>query len=352
MTSTRSVGFPQPAAIGPVLRRRRSLLAAGAGLAAPSLPRFARAAEVAWHLGHHAPTDFALHKRLLEAAAEIATRSSGRMTLEISPNGERGGPVGLFAQLREGTIDVVPVACQLLSSNFSLGSLPMVGFAFPDYDALWTALDGGLGVYTGAQMKERLGLVPMRRAWDFGFRQVTTSGKVVKAAGDIVGLRLRTPPEADFIGLLQALKVLPVAIPLGGLETALKSRAIDGQEGVLPLVKAAKLYEAQSSCALTNHVWDGHWMCISGKSWSSLPQALKDVVATSFDEAALRQRQDVVESEAQIRIDLETAGMRFNTVEAQSFRDVLRKAGYYKVWQAKMGDDGWSALEKYTGRLA
>jgi TRAP-type C4-dicarboxylate transport system substrate-binding protein len=352
------MSFTQPT--GPSLRvaakrsrlPRRALLTVAAGLAVPSLPRFARAAEVTWRLGHNAPVDFALHLRLAEVATTIATQSGGQMVLAVHPNSELGSAVGLFAQLRAGTVDVVPVTSQLLSSELAVGALPMLGFAFDGYDSVWKAMDGDLGAFLRAQMKERLGLATMDRCWNFGFRQVTTSGKVVKVAGDIEGLRLRVPPEADFVGLLQALKVLPVSMPLSGLGRSLQSHVVDGQEGVLPLVKAARLYQVQSICSLTNHVWDGHWMCVSGKSWSNLPQKLKDIVATAFDEGGLPQRQDTAANEAQIQKDLESTGMKFNPVDAQSFRLALRKAGYYSAWQTKMGGDAWSALEKYSGRLA
>lgn len=335
------------------LSRRAALgRAALAGLAIPFLPRLARAAEVVWRVGHSAPVDFALHLRLLEAAGTVATRSEGKMAIEIHPNSELGSPVGLLAQARAGTIDAVPLSNQMLSANLAVAALPMLGFAFSGYDQMWPALDGGVGKFLRTQIQQRLGLVAMERIWDFGFRQITTGVKPVNTAADLEGLRLRTPPEADFIALFQALKALPMAMPLSGLEQALTTRAIDGQESVLPLVKAASLQNLQSFCALTNHVWDGQWICVSGSSWSKLSPKLKDIVTVAFDESGLKHRQDTASSEAGIRVELEAAGMKFNSVDPKTFRAALRKAGYYAAWQAKMGEESWTLLEKYTGRLA
>jgi TRAP-type transport system periplasmic protein len=328
---------------------RRSLLAAGAAVvAAPVMPRFARAAEFTWRIGHNAPPGFALHVRLQEAAREIAARSDGQMELHVYADSELGSPIGLLTQLRAGTIDAAPLTSQVLASNLAVAALPMLGFAFGGYDRAWAALDGDLGSLLRVRIKDRLGLVAMERCWNFGFRQITTSGKVIEAAESLEGLRLRTPPEADFIGLFQALKATPMTIPLNGLEKALQSHAIDGQESVLPLVKAAGLYRVQSTCALTNHVWDGHWMCISGKAWSSLPKKLKDIVAAAFDEGGLHQRQDTMGYEAATQQELEATGMKFTTVNHETFRQALQKAGYYAGWRKKNGDDGWTALEKYT----
>ena len=326
--------------------------AALAGLATPFLPRFARAADIVWRIGHSAPVEFALHVRLLEAAATVAAKSEGKMAIEVHPNSELGSPVGLIAQARAGTIDAVPLSNQLLSANLAIAVLPMMGFAFAGYNQVWPAMDGDIGKFLRTQIQQRLGLVTMERIWDFGFRQITTAAKPVNTASDMEGLRIRTPPEADFIGLFQALKALPLAMPLSALDQALSSHSIDGQESVLPLVKAAGLQNTQSRCALTNHVWDGQWICVSAASWQRLPAKLKEVVTAAFDESGLNHRKDTIASEGTVRTELEGAGMKFNVADPKTFRDVLRKAGYYAAWKAKLGDEAWAVLEKYTGRLA
>ena len=61
------------------------LASAAAGLGVPFLPRLAHAAEFKWRVGHGAPAEFATHLRLIEAAGAIATRSEGRMVVEVHP---------------------------------------------------------------------------------------------------------------------------------------------------------------------------------------------------------------------------------------------------------------------------
>jgi len=45
-------------------------------------------------------------------------------------------------------------------------------------------------------------------------------------------------------------------------------------------------------------------------------------------------------------------GMGFNTVNPVPFRDALQKAGAYKEWKGKFGDETWALVEKYSGKLA
>jgi len=44
--------------------------------------------------------------------------------------------------------------------------------------------------------------------------------------------------------------------------------------------------------------------------------------------------------------------MVINQPQAEAFRDKLRTAGFYAEWKGKYGDEAWSVLEKYTGKLS
>jgi hypothetical protein len=43
--------------------------------------------------------------------------------------------------------------------------------------------------------------------------------------------------------------------------------------------------------------------------------------------------------------------MVFNYPDPKSFRDALSKAGFYKEWRGKFGDEAMAKLEKYSGKL-
>ena len=50
--------------------------------------------------------------------------------------------------------------------------------------------------------------------------------------------------------------------------------------------------------------------------------------------------------------DLEAKGLLFNQPAADSFREQLRTAGFYKEWQGRFGNEAWSLLEQSVGKLA
>lgn len=325
-----------------------------AGALAAPLIRGAAAAEPDFVLrvGHAAPPDFPLHFRLTEAAGQIGIRSEGKVQVQVFPNSQLGSPVGLLAQARSGAIDGAALSNQTLAGDLVAMNLPMIGFAFTGYDQLWPALDGKMGAMLGKLMRERLGLVPAGRCWDFGFRQLTTATKKVETGTDVAGMLIRTPAEAPFIMLLQGLRARPVSFSLGDLDKALQTQAVQGQQGMIELALEAKLFQWQNHCALTNHVWDGHWLLFARRSWDRLGEKLQGIVSTAFDEAASAQRKDTIDNVAKVRVALEKTGMTFNAVQPDSFRAVLRETGYYAAWRSRVPEDAWAMLESVAGRLA
>ena len=49
--------------------------------------------------------------------------------------------------------------------------------------------------------------------------------------------------------------------------------------------------------------------------------------------------------------DLKGKGVNVVDVDRPAFRDALRKTSFYSDWKSKYGDQGWSTLEKYVGKL-
>jgi len=127
---------------------------------------------------------------------------------------------------------------------------------------------------------------------------------------------------------------------------------VDAQENPPAIISAAKLYEVQKYCSLTNHMWDGWWLLINRRAWQAVPRDIQAIVAKNVNAAALAEREDVAKQNESLKADLAAKGLIFNAVNPEPFREVLRKAGFYVEWKAKFGDESWQLLEEATGKLA
>jgi tripartite ATP-independent transporter DctP family solute receptor len=332
---------------------RRDFVAGSTAIAAAAvLPsRAAHAADFEYKMGHSSPAGHPFHKRLLEVAERISKGTNGRMTLTIFPASQLGGDNDLLSQARSGAVDFVQPAGLILASILPVTAVNGMGFAFKDYAHVWTAMDGDLGDYVRAQIAAKAGLVPMEKRWDLGFRQITTNAPVEKAV-DLAGKKLRVPGAPALVSLFTALGASPVSMQFGEVYTSLQTKIVDGQENPLSVIDAGKFYEVQKYCAITNHVWDGYWICANPASWSRLPDDIKAVVAKSFNEVALLERDDLAKLDRSLQADLEKKGLTFTNPDLATFRDKLRAAGFYQEWRGKIGNEAWALLEKHVGKLA
>jgi tripartite ATP-independent transporter DctP family solute receptor len=334
---------------------RRRLLA-GSSLtvvASIAVPHIARAQGAQWtyKYANNLPESHPMNTRSREMAAAIKQETNGRFDLQIFPNSQLGSDTDTLSQIRSGGVEFFTLSGLILSTLVPAASINGMGFAFPDYDTVWKAMDGDLGAYIRAQIA-KANLIAMDKIWDNGFRQTTTSTKPVQTPDDFRGMKLRVPVSPLWTSMFKALDASPASINFNEVYSALQTKIVDGQENPLAIISTAKLYEVQKYCSLTNHMWDGFWFLANRRAWESLPDDVRDIVAKHIDAAGVKEREDVAKLNGTLQQELAAKGLVFNRPDPAPFRNKLRAAGFYTDWKGKYGDEAWGLLEKAVGKLA
>ncbi|MFQ3455335.1 TRAP transporter substrate-binding protein [Bradyrhizobium sp. UFLA01-814] len=334
------------------MTRRRVL---GTGSAAVAATMFGKpalaAAEFDLKLGVNTPETHPLTMRLTEAAKAVGAQSSGRVHITVFANSQLGGDPEMLSQVRAGGIELLAAPSMTLSTLVPLSGLPSIGFAFQSYDQVWAAMDGGVGDLVREAIT-KTGVVPLKKVWDNGFRQITSSSsRQLNSVDDLKGFKIRVPVTALLTSLFSGLGALPSSISYSELYSALQTHIVEGQENPLAQVSTGKLYEVQKFCALSNHCWSGYWILGNRRTMAGLPPDLLELINAAFDAAAVKERADLVEMDRSLQAELTEKGMTFNKPDPVQFRAALVKAGFYTQWQKTYGADAWAALEKYTGKL-
>lgn len=334
----------------PITRRMfgAGLVGAGALVAGGLVPAFAQA-KVKLRYGTAFPADHPGVTRIQEAAQAIAQETNGQVDLQVYPNSQLGGEADMFSQTRSGALDFMSTS-GVNQTVVPVGGINAVAFAFEDYKQVWGAMDGDLGNYVREQFA-KAGLFVFPRMLDNGYRNITSSAKPVNAPDDLKGFKIRVPGNQLWVTMFKALGAAPTPINFGELYAALQTHVVDGQENPLALISSAKLYEVQKYIALSGHIWDGHHIFANARRWNALSPDVRTVISKHLDEAALRERADIVTLNDQLIKTLSAAGVTFNTPNKKPFRDVLANAGFYSEWKGKFGEAPWALLEKYTGTL-
>jgi tripartite ATP-independent transporter DctP family solute receptor len=336
---------------GPTRRRvLQSLsLAPAAGLLL-GFPRSARAApEFSLKYGNNLPLSHPMNIRAAEAAERVLKESNGRIEIKIFPNNQLGGDTDMLSQVRSGGIDMFTPGTMVIATIAPISAITALGFAFSDYQQVWSAVDGKLGDYIRASFA-KVGLHTFEKMWDNGFRQITTSTRAISTAADMSGLKIRVPVSAMGISMFKSLSASPTSLQFSEVYSALQTKVVDAQENPLAIVQTAKLYEVQKFCSLTNHSWDGYHFVVNGRTWKGLPDDLKAIVSRAFNEAGLQQRDDLVKLNETLQSELLAKGLAFNKADPDSFRAQLQKAGYFAEWKGKLDNDAWGLLESSANK--
>jgi tripartite ATP-independent transporter DctP family solute receptor len=335
---------------------RRGLLKASAasavlgGIGAPFVAR-AQQAEFTYKYANNLPDAHPMNVHAKEMAAAIKSETNGRFDLQIFPNNQLGADTDMLSQIRSGGIEFFTLSGLILSTLVPAASINGIGFAFPDYDTVWKAMDGELGAYVRGEIS-KANLVVMDKIWDNGFRETTSSSKPINGPDDLKGFKIRVPVSPLWTSMFKAFDAAPASINFSEVYSALQTRIVEGQENPLAIISTAKLYEVQKYCSLTNHMWDGFWFLANRRAWEKLPEDVRGIVAKNINAAAVNERADVAKLNAGLREELAGKGLVFNQPNTGPFRDKLRAAGFYSEWKGKYGDQAWELLERAAGKLS
>jgi len=320
-------------------------------LASIGVPVFAQSAVQTFKWANNIPATHPSTVRIREAADAIKQQSGGKVDIQVFPNNQLGGDTDMLSQVRSGAIDFFPLSGLILQTLVPLAGINGLAFAFKDYQTVWAAMDGDLGAFIRAAIA-KTNLYTFDRILDNGFRNITSSVKPINTAADLDGFKIRVPISPLWTSMFKAFGAAPTGINFSEVYTALQTNVVEGQENPLAIIEIAKLYEVQKYLSMTGHMWDGQWILANGKRWATVPAELQDVIKKNVNDAVLKQRDDLRRLNTSLEIQLKVKGMVVNHPDAGSFRDKLSKAGFYKEWRGRFGNEAMAKLEKYSGRLA
>jgi tripartite ATP-independent transporter DctP family solute receptor len=350
----RSLNFKSQLEIFMTLSRRQFVQGAAAGgvtLAAGHHIASAQTAEFQMKWASNIPITHPTNVRVKEAIELIKKDTGGKVDIQLFPNNQLGGDTDMLSQVRSGAIDFFPLSGLILQTLVPVAGINGVAFAFKDYATVWAAMDGDLG----AHVRTAIGKVNLHvfdQALDNGYRDITTSSKPIVTPQDLKGFKIRVPVSPLWTSMFKAFGASPTSINFAEVYSALQTKVVEGQENPLAIIELAKLYEVQKYCSMTNHMWDGQWVLANNKKWATLPADFQAIITKHIGDKVVAQRDDLRRLNNNVEVELKGKGMIFNTPNIDPFRATLTKAGFYKEWKGKFGDEAWAKLEKYAGKLA
>ena len=281
-------------------------------------------------LGHGAAPGNPRHEASLKFADVVKAKSSGRIEVQVAPSAQLGDDAAMVTALRTGALDMSANSQGAVANavpEFAAFGMP---FMFSNPAQAFKVLDGPLGKELADKSVEK-GLI-LLGTWDNGIRQMTNSKRPINKVEDIKGLKMRVPPDATLVDIMQALGAEAQQIKFAELYVALQQGVVDGQENPLVNIHASKLYEVQKHLALTNHQFQMTPFLMSKRTWDKLSEADRKIVQDAATEATALQRKLSQEADDKLLAELKAKGVLVTTVDKAAFANATSKV-----------DDKWLA---------
>ncbi len=269
-------------------------------------------------LGHNAAIGNPKHEASVKFADVVNEKSGGKMVVQVAPAAQLGDDVPILTSLRSGTVDFAANSQGSISSvvpEYSAFGMP---FLFPTLQNAWTVLDGPVGEEL-ARISAAKGLVVLGY-WDNGIRHVSNKVRPITTPADLKGLKIRTPPDAVTIDIMQALGAEAQQIKFSELYVALQQGVVDGQENPLMNIYSSKLYEVQKYISLTSHKYEMTPFVMSKRTYDKMSDADRKIIREAAAEATKLNRKLSLESDQQLLGELKAKGVEINSPDLAPFQ--------------------------------
>lgn len=305
---------------------RRTVLAT----ALLAMTGFASAQTIKLTLGHGAAPGNPRHEAAVKMAEVLKAKTNGRIEVQVAHSAQLGDDAAMVTALRTGALDMTANSQGAVSATVPEYAAYGMPFLFSSAAQAFKLLDGPLGKELADKTAAK-GMIVLGY-WDNGIRQITNSKRPITKVEDVKGLKLRVPPDATLVDIVQALGADAQQIKFSELYVALQQGVVDGQENPLANIHASKLYEVQKYLALTNHQFQMTPFLMSKRTWDRLSDADRKAVQEAADEATALQRKLSADADEKLLADLKSKGVQVTTVDKNAFAKATAKV-----------DDKWLA---------
>lgn len=292
-------------------------------------------------LAHTQSTEHLINTSAEKFAELVKEKSGGAIQIDVYPSETLGTNTELAEACSEGDVDFYISATGQYTSRYTPFTIVEAFYMFRDLDHMMKfygsdehqALVDGLAEECNVHILGDL---------YYGARQMTTSGKALKTADDLVGLKMRAANEPLPIAAFTQLGASPTPIAYNETYLALQQHTVDGQENPPASISAMKFYEVQDYLNLTYHQFQMLSIFMSDAAMQKLSQEQIDIMYNCAKEVAEEHNTKAIEQEQGY---IEEIGKYSEIVEPdiESFREKI--APMYDQFKDQWIDGMYEAIQ-------
>jgi tripartite ATP-independent transporter DctP family solute receptor len=274
--------------------------------------------------GYETPETDSQHVGALVFKKYVAEKTGGQADIQLFPNSVLGSGPDMLSQMRGGSLDIYMGGSGFfatLAGKLNILDIPFLMTTTEQVDTLLET-DFGRLLLDELDAHDMKGLA----FWENGFRCLTNFRNPIRAAKDVLGLKLRLPSMPMFMEAWKILGTNPVPMPLSELYTALETKTVEGQDHPLNVTYSAKLYEVQKYISVSNHAYSPLINAMNLKKFNSLPSNIQKVLLEGAIEGAREQKKFIRANIAKMLEEMAAYGCEIvpvSEMDMKSFSDGL-----------------------------
>ena len=297
--------------------QRKTFTLAAVAVATTLFAGLASAQAVKLTLAHGTALDNPRHTAALKLAEVAKAKSGGRIDITVAGAAQLGDDAAMVTALRTGALDMSANSQGAVANvvpEYAAFGMP---FLFSSQAHAWKIMDGPAGKELADKSADK-GLIVLGY-WDNGIRHMSNSKRPLLKPEDLKGLKMRTPPDAVTVDIMQSVGAEAQQIKFSELYVALQHGVVDGQENPLVNIWAGKLHEVQKFISLTGHKYEMTPLLIGKRTWDRLSEADRKIVQEAANEATALQRKLAQEADDKMFAELKAKGVQIDKVDQAPF---------------------------------
>ena len=159
---------------------------------------------------------------------DLEAATSGAVSVKLFPAGQLGGERELIEGVKLGTIQMAMVSAAI-AGYYKEAQVLDIPFLFSSAPVAWKVMDGPFGKEMAEDCLKKTGMRVLAYG-ETGFRNFTTSVKLIKSPAYMKGLKIRVMESPVYVAMIKGLGAQPTPIAWPETYTALQQKVVDGQE--------------------------------------------------------------------------------------------------------------------------
>lgn len=298
------------------------------------------AAQLTVRLGHVLGVDHTFHLASLRLGERVAAGTGGAVSVEIHPEGRLGSEEELYRLVREGRLDLALISTVNAREDFPRLDVLTLPYAFRSGEDTLAFLEAD----AGRELREAFRLAT-ETSWlsfmTYGVRDIATTHRVVSTPDDLIGLRVRVPPNNPvFAATYEAFGAIPRPLVLHEVLPALEAGHLDATDIAPNALWRLGYHRVIRHMTLTGLFVGVAGFLASGRWWQTLPESVRSVIQSGAQDAAAYARIVEGAQTEEAMVVLEREGVVFHRPDPAPFRRRVER-----VWERVADTVGVVAVE-------